>query len=190
MKDYLPDWAHPWLDLITLGLQVVLIVAAALLLRSLVVRIITRLVRSHNLPLELIVGGRRFASIVIFFGVVLLVLDRFNVSGAVLWTAITGFATVAAVAFFAAWSVLSNIFCAVLIYTTRPFRLHDHIEILENGDKPGLGGEVLDIRLIYTTIRETLPGREPTLLQVPNSLFFQRLLRVRIVDGELPSLHD
>lgn len=190
MKDYLPDWAHPWLDLITLGLQIVLIIAAALLLRALVVRIITRLVRSHNLPLELIVGGRRFTSIVVFTSVVLLVLDRFNVSGAVLWTAITGFATVAAVAFFAAWSVLSNIFCAVLIYTTRPFRLHDHIEILENGDKPGLGGEVLDIRLIYTTIRETLPGREPTLLQVPNSLFFQRLLRVRIVDGELPSLHD
>lgn len=39
MKDYLPDWAHPWLDVITLGLQIVLIVAAALLLRSLVVRI-------------------------------------------------------------------------------------------------------------------------------------------------------
>lgn len=45
MKDYLPDWAHPWLDVITLGLQIVLIVAAALLLRSLVVRIITRLDR-------------------------------------------------------------------------------------------------------------------------------------------------
>ncbi len=190
MNDYLPDWAHPWLDVITLGLQIVLIVVAALLLRALLVRIISRLVRSHDLPLELVVGGRRFASIVIYFAVILLVLDRFNVSGAVLWTAITGFATVAAVAFFAAWSVLSNIFCAVLIYTTRPFRLHDHIELLENGDKPGLGGEVLDIRLIYTTIRETLPGREPTLLQVPNSLFFQRLLRVRIVDGELPSIHD
>ncbi|WP_374328851.1 mechanosensitive ion channel domain-containing protein [Azonexus sp.] len=191
MKDYLPDWAHPWVDLINLGLQIALIIVGALLLRAFIVRLIGRIVRSHNLPLELIVGGRRFASILIFIGVVLLVLDRFNVSGAVLWTAVTGFATVAAVAFFAAWSVLSNIFCAVLIYTTRPFRLHDHIEILENGDKPGLGGEVLDIRLIYTTIRETLPDREPTLLQVPNSLFFQRLLRVRIVDAEmLPAVHS
>jgi len=191
MKDYLPDWAHPWVDLITLGLQIALIVVAALLLRALVVRAITRLVRSHNLPLELIVGGRRFTSILIFTGVVLLVLDRFNVSGAVLWTAITGFATVAAVAFFAAWSVLSNIFCAVLIYTTRPFRLHDRIEILENGETAGLGGEVLDIRLIYTTIRETRPDQEATLLQVPNSLFFQRLLRVRVVAGEaLPTAHS
>lgn len=183
MKDYLPDWTHPWLDVITLGLQIVLIILAASLLRALVVRIITRVVKHHSLPLELIVGGRRFASVLIYGGVLLLILDRFGVSGAVLWTAITGFATVAAIAFFAAWSVLSNIFCAVLIYTTRPFRLHDHIEILENGDKPGLSGEVLDIRLIYTTLKETLPDREPTLLQVPNSLFFQRLVRVAVVEA-------
>ena len=78
----------------------------------------------------------------------LLVLERLGVSGTVLWTAFTGFAAVGAVAFFAAWSVLSNIFCTVLILTTRPFRLYDHIEILENGEKPGLKGRVIDVNLI------------------------------------------
>ncbi|KAB2923330.1 MAG: mechanosensitive ion channel family protein [Dechloromonas sp.] len=184
MKDYLPDWAHPWLEVITLGLQIVLIILAAVLLRALVVRVIARIVKHQSLPLELIVGGRRFTSIFLFCAVVLLVLDRFGVSGTVLWTAFTSFATVAAVAFFAAWSVLSNIFCAVLLYTTRPFRLHDRIEILENGDKPGLSGEVLDIRLIYTTLRETPADKEATLLQVPNSLFFQRMVRVQASTAE------
>lgn len=190
MKDYLPDWAHPWLDLITLGLQIVLIVLLAVIVRSLVARIITRVVKRHNLPLELIVGGRRLASIFIWGSVVLLIMDRVGVSGAVMWTAVTGFATVAAVAFFAAWSVLSNLFCAVLIYATRPFRLHDHIEILESGDKPGLGGEVLDIRLIYTTLRE--PGEEGSshLLQIPNSLFFQRVVRVRSEGEATPATVD
>jgi small-conductance mechanosensitive channel len=32
--------------------------------------------------------------------------------------------------------VLTNIFCAFLIMITRPFRLHDHVELLENGEKP------------------------------------------------------
>ncbi len=39
---------------------------------------------------------------------------------------------------------------------------------------------MLDIHLIHTTLRENLPDREPSLLQVPNSLFFQRMVRVRI----------
>ena len=80
----------------------------------------------------------------------------------------------AAVVFFAAWSVLSNIFCTLLIFTTRPFRLHDHVELLESGDKPGLKGQVVDINLIYTTLREEADGQ---VLQVPNNLFFQRVVR-------------
>ncbi|MDX9706634.1 MAG: mechanosensitive ion channel family protein [Azospira sp.] len=179
MKDYLPDWAYPWLEVITLGAQIALAVLLAVLVRALVHRLIVRVAGRHGLPLELVVGGRRFSTFLIFGGVLLFVLDRFGVSGMVLWTAITGFAAVAAVAFFAAWSVLSNLFCSVLIYATRPFRLHDHIEILESGDKPGFCGEVLDIHLIHTTLKENLPNQEPCLLQVPNSLFFQRVLRVR-----------
>ena len=90
---------------------------------------------------------------------------------------VAGFATVGAVAFFAAWSVLSNIFCMLLIATTRPFRLHDQIEVLESGDKPGLKGRVLDINLIYTTLEESGENGAGTLLQIPNSLFFQRITR-------------
>ena len=107
----------------------------------------------------------------------LMVLDRLGVSGTVLWTAFTGFTAVAAVAFFAAWSVLSNIFCAVLIVTSRPFRLHDFVELIENGEKPGFKGQVVDINLIYTTLQESMDDGSETLIHVPNSLFFQRATR-------------
>ncbi|WP_439586851.1 mechanosensitive ion channel domain-containing protein [Hydrogenophaga sp.] len=181
MKNFLPDWAHPWIDVITVCLQAALIILLTLLLRSLLHRLISRLGEEKHLPLELVVGSRRLVSFVLFSAAVLLILDRLGVSGGVIWTAFTGFAAVAAVAFFAAWSVLSNIFCAVLIYTTRPFGLRDHIELVESGDKPGLGGEVMDINLIYTTLREdAVPGKEPVFLKVPNSLFFQRVMRLRV----------
>ncbi len=191
MKNLLPDWAHPWIDVITLGLQIALIVFAALLLRALLNRFINRLGADKHLPLEMVVGSRRLSSVLIFGAALLLVLDRLGVSGMVLWTAFTGFAAVAAVAFFAAWSVLSNIFCALLIYTTRPFGLHDHVELLESGDKPGLGGEVMDINLIYTTLKELPPeGGEPSWLRVPNSLFFQRMMRLRTKEPVVRSLLD
>src|SRR5690606_4027697 len=81
---------------------------------------------------------------------------------------------VAAVAFFAAWSVLSNIFCSLLIFIMRPFRLLDHIELLESGDKPGLRGRVIDVNLVYTTLEEIDEEGRPPALQVPNHVSFRR----------------
>ena len=177
MKNLLPEAAHPWIESITLGLQVFAILLGAWLLSLLMRRLIRRIGQHHSLPPELLIGTRRVVGFVIYVVALLLVLDRFGVSATVLWTALTGFAAVAAVAFFAAWSVLSNVFCTLLLVTTRPFRLYDHIEVLENGEKPGLKGKVVDINLIHTTLQEKLPDGSDTVLQVPNSLFFQRIVR-------------
>lgn len=191
MKDFLPDSAHPFIDVITVALQIALILFVALLLRSVLHRLIVRLGADKQLPIDLVVGARRVVTFLLFGAALLLVLDRVGISGTVIWTGFTGFVAVGAVAFFAAWSVLSNIFCAVLLFTSRPFGLHDHIEILENGDKPGLGGEVMDINLIYTTIKErTADGEVPSYLRVPNSLFFQRTTRLRTHASAVRSLLD
>lgn len=187
-KDRLPVWLHDWLDIVLPIGQILLILLVAWLLRLLVRRIIERVGHRYTLPVEAVVGGRRVASFLIYAAALLLILERMGVSGTVLWTAFTGFAAVAAVAFFAAWSVLSNIFCTMLILTTRPFRLYDHVELLENGEKPGLRGQVVDINLVYTTLRETDDGDGAgTSLQIPNSLFFQRALR-RWRGGALPAV--
>ncbi len=177
MNQFLPEWAQPWLHDITTGVQIVLILVGAWLLRTVLRYLVGRIGARHGLPPEFAFAVRRLSSVLIYATVVLLILDRLGVSATVLWTAFTGFAAVGAVAFFAAWSVLSNIFCSLLIFTTRPFRLHDQIELLESGDKPGLKGEVIDINLIYTTLRETTEDGANTVLQLPNSLFFQRATR-------------
>ncbi|MBJ6979346.1 mechanosensitive ion channel family protein [Luteimonas sp. MC1895] len=179
MGQQLPVWMQEWLGVIVPLGQVLLIVLVAWLLRVIARRLGDRLWARYDAPPELVVGSRRVITFLISAAALLLVLQRLGVSGTVLWTAFTGFAAVAAVAFFAAWSVLSNIFCTMLILATRPFRLHDHIEILEGGDKPGLGGRVTDINLVYTTLQEVDDAGEPrgSVLRVPNSLFFQRSVR-------------
>ena len=179
MKQRLPDWVQGWLDTIMPIGQVLLLVLAAWLLQRLVRLLVRRLVDGRGLPLEMAVVLRRLSASLIAAAALLLILERMGVSGMVLWTAFTGFAAVGAVAFFAAWSVLSNIFCAVLIFSTRLFRLQDHIEVLENGEKPGLKGRVVDINLIYTTLQEVEADASDggSVLQIPNSLFFQRSVR-------------
>ena len=179
MKQRLPDWVQGWLDTIMPIGQVLLIVLAAWLLQRLVRLLVRRLVDGRGLPLEMAVVLRRLSASLIAAAALLLILEWMGVSGMVLWTAFTGFAAVGAVAFFAAWSVLSNIFCAVLIFSTRLFRLQDHIEVLENGEKPGLKGRVVDIKLIYTSLQEVEADASDggSVLQIPNSLFFQRSVR-------------
>lgn len=59
------------------------------------------------------------------------------------------------------------------------FRINDHIEVLENGEKPGFKGRVIDINLIYTTLEELTADSTATatVLQIPNNMFFQRAVR-------------
>ena len=114
--------------------------------------------RQRKLAPELHVGLRRGGALLLYLAAALLILERLGVSRSVLWTALTGFMAVGAVAFFAAWSVLSNLFCSFLIVATRPFRINDTIEVLESVDKPGLCGQVVDINLIYTTLSDRGEG--------------------------------
>jgi len=171
--DNLWDWVSEIFPIVQVGL----VILGAYLLRKFSYTLLLRLEERYHISPQIIAVTYRILSAVIGISAFFLVLDRLGVSSRSIWTAFTGFAAVAAVAFFAAWSVLSNIFCTLLIMTVRPFRLYDYIEVLENGDKPGLKGQVTDINFIFSTLRERHEDGTDTVLQIPNSLFFQRILR-------------
>ncbi|WP_367067941.1 mechanosensitive ion channel family protein [Oryzisolibacter sp. LB2S] len=177
LKNILPPWMHDWLDIIVPGTQIALILLAALLLHYLLRRLIRRASDHYQFPHELLTPINAVVRWLVLGGAALLALERLGVSATVLWTAFTGFATVGAVAFFAAWSVLSNLFCAFLILTVGPFRVGDHIELLDTAEKPGALGRVLDINLLYTTLEDATAPDPGTLLQIPNALIFQRVVR-------------
>jgi small-conductance mechanosensitive channel len=185
LTSYLPDWTLDWLEIIVPGIQIFLILLVAWLLQYLLRRLVNRAGQHYTLPLELTLPLKGFIRWSIMIAALLLVLERLGVSATVLWTAFTGFATVGAVAFFAAWSVLSNLFCAFLIFTVGPFRRGDIIEVLDTAEKPGARGRVIDINLLYTTLEDSNAASAGTLLQIPNALIFQRVVR-RWKDGEPP----
>ncbi|MES2819092.1 MAG: mechanosensitive ion channel family protein [Pseudomonadota bacterium] len=166
-----------WLAPLLLGGQVLLILLLGYLAQRLVSRSLSRLGERYGLPAQLLIplrGGLRW---LIMGSALLLVLERLGVSAMVLWTAFSGFVAVAAVAFFALWSVLSNLFCAVLIFTVGPFQIGDVVELVDTTDKPGVKGRVIAINLLYTTLLEQHEGGSETTIQVPNNLFFQRSVR-------------
>lgn len=173
MQGLLPvEWIGPF----WMGLQILLILVGAFALQRVVARCLIRLSERYPLPPELMVplrGGLRW---LIMGSALIFVLERLGVSATVLWTALSGFVAVAAVAFFAMWSVLSNLLCAVLIFTVGPFRIGDIVELVETLDKPGVKGRVTAINLLFTTLIE-MPEAGGALVQVPNSQFFQKCVR-------------
>lgn len=178
LKTRLPDWVQDWLEVIIPGTQILLILLAAWLLQRVLRRIVRRASAHYQVPDELVVPMNGLIRWLIIASAALLVLERMGVSATVLWTAFTGFATVGAVAFFAAWSVLSNLFCALLIFTVRPFRIGDYIEVLDTAEKPGAKGRVVDINLLYTTLEDHgAAAGQVAWLQIPNALVFQRVVR-------------
>ena len=167
---------HEWVAIVLPALQICGILVIAWLAKRFSNYLIIRIGSHYHLREAIVLMLKRFFNGLILTVTFLFVLDVLGVSATVLWTVFTGFAAVAAVAFFAAWSVLSNICCAVLILMTRSFTLYDYIELLENGEKPGLKGQVIDMNLIYITLREEHVLGD-TVLQIPNNLFFQRTVR-------------
>ena len=178
LKALIPAWATDWIDIIIPAFQICLVLLLAIALHYITRKIITRVAHHYKWPLELTVPVKGLVRWLITAAAVLAVLERMGVSATVLWTAFSGFAAVGAVAFFAAWSVLSNFFCALLIFTVRPYRLGDYIEVLDALDKPGAKGRVIDINMLYTTLEDFSADKQHSVvLQIPNTLIFQKVVR-------------
>ena len=76
------------------------------------------------------------------------------------------------VAFFAQWSLLSNITCSIILFFNHPVKLNDSIIILEAKDYI-IEGRVVDIGLFFVTI-ETKESGEITL---PNNIFILKTIK-------------
>jgi small-conductance mechanosensitive channel len=167
-----------WVEPLWLVVQILLILLAGYVAQRVVAKGLTRLGERYPFPPQFLMplrGGLRW---LIMGSALIFVLERLGVSATVLWTALSGFVAVAAVAFFAMWSVLSNLLCAILIFTVGPFRIGDVVELVDTTDKPGVKGRVVAINLLYTTLIEAQElGTGSAMVQVPNSLFFQRSVR-------------
>lgn len=98
---------------------------------------------------EMVMGVCWIISFVVYFSVLLYIFSLFGVKFLVLWIVFIGFVVVGVVVFFVVWSVFFNIFCMLLIFIICLFCLYDYIEVLENGEKLGLKGWVIDVNLIY-----------------------------------------
>ena len=159
----------------------VIIVLAAFLISRVLRRVIHTLRESRSLSNNMANRLQTFRQRVIVTVTLLVLMQVAGVFDNA-WAFISTALLTVALGFVAAWSILSNATAAVLVLILRPFRIGDTVELMDPTGEP-MGGKVTDMNLMFTTL--TLPPEEgdspdrPMLLNVPNNLFFQRVLRTR-----------
>ncbi len=145
------------------------IVAIVLGLSALLSKGVDRLQEKGKLPPFLIGPLRIFLKWGIFVLAILLVLHNFGMQIGGIWALISTVLAMIAIGFVAVWSMLSNASATLLILIFRPFEIGDHVEFVGEPTK----GKVKSLGMVYTTLHED----GATVLQVPNNLFFQKILR-------------
>lgn len=109
---------------------------------------------------------------------VIVIMRVFGFSAGEVLASLSAFALVAAVAFFAYWSVLSNGLCSLLLYLFQPFRIGDWIEMRENENNVVAAGKVTGINLIYVSLVYNDAEGVENEFKIPTNLMFQRTIRV------------
>jgi len=80
--------------------------------------------------------------------------------------------TIAGVAFFAQWSLLSNLTSSIILFFNHPVKLNDKIIIMEGKDYV-LEGTIKDIGLFFVIV-QSLEGED---LILPNNIFITKTIK-------------
>jgi small-conductance mechanosensitive channel len=86
---------------------------------------------------------------------------------------ISSFLTILGIAFFAQWSILSNITAGLILFVNYPVKIGDEITILEKDNN--ITGEIKDIGAFFITLQT----EDKELITVPNSIVLQRNIKFK-----------
>ena len=150
---------------------VLVVLIGAILVNVLIGRVLLLVARRGRLTKEEIAPARRIAKWLTVLVAGALILGAFGMNVGGLWGILSTVLAMIAIGFVAVWSVLSNTLCTVMILLFRPFAIGDEIEFAGEPVK----GRVVDLNFIFTT----LDAGDGSVMQIPNNLFFQKVLHRR-----------
>lgn len=172
------DQIGAWLEAHQVGAVTLVASVALVVVAAIVIALVNRLLKALLLPAGARIGWRsesialtgRVVTLVLWFLVLLLLLQLWGVALAGFWALLASVATVIGVAFLATWAMISNVTASLILAIWHPFHIGDMVELLPEN----LKGRAVDRNLMFTALREETGA----VIQVPNNLFFQKVFRV------------
>lgn len=152
-------------------LESIIAFAIGFFLRYLIIKSLRKIQLKFGFQHARILVTNKIISILIYITVIVVVAFIWGVDEKQLLYYISSFLTILGIAFFAQWSLLSNITAGIILYVNYPVKIGDSITILEKDNN--ITGEISDIGGFFITLKTV----EKELITIPNSVILQKNIK-------------
>lgn len=115
----------------------------------------------------------KIVNVLLLIVLIIILLSIWRVGQSQLLIFFSTIATILGVAFFAQWSLISNITSALIIFFNHPIRIGDSLTIMDK-DYP-IEGKLNDIGIFFITIKT----KDNEKITIPSNLFMQKMIKKR-----------
>ncbi len=149
----------------------IVIVVTAFFTRLFITKSLKKIQLKFGFQQVRIIVTNKIISILIYVSTIVIVAFTWGVDEEQLLIYVSSFLTILGIAFFAQWSILSNITAGIILFINYPVKIGDTITILEKDNN--ITGEIRDIGAFFITLRT--PNKE--LITMPNSVILQKNIK-------------
>ena len=152
-------------------IESVVILVIAIVLRYLISLSLKKIQIKFGFQKARIIVINKIVSILIYSSLIVIISFIWGVDKKELLLFISSFLTVLGIAFFAQWSILSNITAGIIIFINYPVKIGDIITIMDKDNN--IKGEIKDISAFFITLKT----EEKELITVPNSVILEKTIK-------------
>ena len=147
------------------------IFVSAFLLKFLIANSLKKIHKKFGFQKARILVTNKIITVLIYTTVIVFVSFIWGVDEKQLLVYVSSFLTIVGIAFFAQWSILSNITAGIILFINYPVKIGDTITILEKDNN--ISGEIKDIGAFFITLKT--PEKE--LITMPNAIILQKNIK-------------
>jgi small-conductance mechanosensitive channel len=152
-------------------IESILVFVLAFFIRLFITKSLRRIQLKFGFQKSRILVTNKIITILIYITVVVVVAFIWGVDEKQLLIYVSSFLTILGIAFFAQWSLLSNITAGIILFVNYPVKIGDSITILEKDNN--ITGEIRDIGAFFITLKTP----ENELITVPNCVILQKNIK-------------
>jgi small-conductance mechanosensitive channel len=154
-------------------IESIIVIALGTLLQILATKSLTNVRKKFGFQKNRMIIINKIITVLIYASVVIIISFIWGVNEEELFLFISSFLTILGIAFFAQWSILSNITAGLILFVNYPVKIGDTITILEKDND--VSGEIKDIGAFFITLQT----EENEFITVPNSIILQKNIKFR-----------
>ncbi|WP_298766807.1 mechanosensitive ion channel domain-containing protein [uncultured Polaribacter sp.] len=158
-------------------LESLIVIIIGFLIRLFITKSLKKIQLKFGFQNARILVTNKIISILVYITVIVVVAIIWGVDEKQLLIYVSSFLTILGIAFFAQWSLLSNITAGIILYINYPVKIGDTITVLEKDNN--ITGEIRDIGAFFITLKT--PEKE--LITLPNAIILQKNIKYEIKNG-------